>query len=155
MTSLPPQPKPDLDTDGFWRSLADGRLAVCRCQSCGLWLHPPLERCRRCGGPTAFEPASGRGSVYSYIVVHHPAVPGFTEQLPYVVGLVELDEQPGLRLPVRLVGVHPDQASVGSRVEAEIVDHPGGTYRVAVFRPVPDGRPRLDAGVASADRPSR
>ena len=48
--SIPPQPVPDADTAPFWAATAAGRLAMCRCQSCGLWLQPPLERCRACAG---------------------------------------------------------------------------------------------------------
>lgn len=131
----PPQPEPDLDSEGFWRATAEGRLALCRCRSCGLWLQPPLERCRRCAGETAFEAVAGRGRLHSFIVVRHPAVPGYLEQLPYVVGLVELEEQDGLRLPARVVGFEPDEVRVGQPVEAEIVPLAGGDHRVAVFRP--------------------
>jgi len=42
----PPQPSPDVDTAPFWAATAAGQLAICRCQDCGLWLQPPLERCR-------------------------------------------------------------------------------------------------------------
>lgn len=132
--TMPPQPSPDVDTDGFWAATAEGRLALCRCRSCRTWLQPPLERCRRCGGDTAFEDVSGRGAIHSFIVVRHPAVPGFLDELPYVVGLVELVEQPGLRLPARIIGVEPDAVMIGMAVEAELVALPGGDRRVPVFR---------------------
>lgn len=131
----PPQPAPDADSEGFWQATAEGRLALCRCRSCRLWLQPPLERCRRCAGETTFEPVTGRGRLHSFIVVRHPSVPGYLDQLPYVVGLVELEEQDGLRLPGRVVGVEPDEVGVGQSVEAELVPLPGGDRRVAVFRP--------------------
>jgi uncharacterized OB-fold protein len=102
-------------------------------------LQPPLERCRRCGGETAFEDVSGRGTVHSYIVVHHPSVPGYLHDLPYLVALVELVEQAGLRLPGRLDGVQPDEARIGMLVEADIVPLPGGDHSVAVFRPAAPG----------------
>lgn len=134
--ALPPQPLPDPDTRGFWQATAAGRLALCRCRECGLWLQPPLERCRRCAGPTRFEPVSGEGRVFSFIVTRHPCCPGYLDRLPYVVALVELDEQPGLRLAARLVGVRPEDARVGQRVRAGLEDLPGGDFRVPVFRPV-------------------
>ncbi|MEV4102683.1 OB-fold domain-containing protein [Nonomuraea sp. NPDC049649] len=126
---------PDPDTRAFWEATADGRLAVCRCQSCGKWMHPPLERCRECGGTTAFEYVTGSGVVYSFIVQRQPLVAGYVDQTPYVVALVELDEQPGLRLPTRIVGVDPPDVTCGMRVEAEFVDLPGGDFKVPVFRP--------------------
>lgn len=132
--TLPPQPVPDADTRGFWEAMAMGRLALCRCQVCGLWHQPPLERCRRCAGETAFEEVSGQGRLHSFIVVRHPAVPGFLDELPYVVGLVELAEQRGLRLPGGVVGAAPDELEIGQGVVVEIVDLPGGDCKVPVFR---------------------
>jgi uncharacterized protein len=128
----PPQPQTDSETDGFWRAAARGEFALCHCQSCGLWLHPPLELCRRCGGPTAFDTVSGGGAIYSYIVIRHPTVPGY--EVPYPIVLVELDDQPGLRFVSRLVGAELDSVKIGQRVIAAIEDLPGGTYRIPVFR---------------------
>jgi uncharacterized OB-fold protein len=132
---VPPQPVPDVDTEGFWAATADGRLALCRCAACGLWLQPPMERCRRCAAPTAYEDVAGTGTVYSFIVQRQPSVVGYLDALPYVVALVELDEQRGLRLPSRLVGVEAEAVHVGMRVRAELVDLPGGDYKIPVFHP--------------------
>jgi uncharacterized protein len=135
MLGVPPQPAPDADTQGFWDATANGELAICRCRSCRLWLQPPLERCRACAGETAFERVSGAGEVYTFIVVRQPSVPGYLDDLPYVVAVVELDEQTGLRLPGRLEGVEPGEVRVGMRVRAELVPLAGGDFTVPVFRP--------------------
>jgi hypothetical protein len=79
-----------------------------------------------------FEPVSGRGELYSYIVVRYPAFPA--HDLPYVVGLVELEEQEGLRLPARLA-VAPGQAKIGMRLIVEAEVPAGATYPVPVLRP--------------------
>jgi len=133
--SVPPQPRPDADSAAFWAATAAGRLAMCRCQECRLWLQPPLERCRRCAGATAFEPIAGTGSIYSFIVQRQAAVPGYLDQIPYVVGVVQLDEQPRLRLPGRIVGIAPEEVVCDLRVRAELVPLPGGAFTVPVFRP--------------------
>jgi uncharacterized OB-fold protein len=87
----------------FWTSGADGQLRFLRCRSCGYWLHPPSPWCPECGrSELAPEPVSGRGVVHSATVNHQPWDGDAT---PYVVALVELDEQPGLRLTTNLVGV--------------------------------------------------
>lgn len=130
-----PQPQPDPDSAGFWAATAEGLLKLRRCKACRLWHHPPLERCRRCGEATAWEPVSGNATLYSFIVVHRSAIAGFDDLLPYVIGLVELAEQPGLRLSSRLVDIKPEEAKVGMPLKAVIVDHPGGSYRVPVFAP--------------------
>lgn len=132
----PPQPVTDADTAGFWDATADGRLAICRCQSCGLWLQPPLEHCRICAGPTSFEAVHGTGTIYSFIVQRQLAVPGYLDVIPYIVALVELDEQPRLRLPGRVVDITPEAVTCGMRVRAGLVALPGGDFTVPVFRKV-------------------
>lgn len=132
--TLPPQPVPDADTAGFWRATGRGELCLCRCTKCRRWHQPPLERCPKCGEVSRFEAVSGRGRIKSFIVVRHPAVPGYLEDLPYVVAIVDLEEQAGLRLPGRLLDADPAEVKLGLSVRAEIVDLPGGDFRVAAFR---------------------
>jgi uncharacterized protein len=129
----PPIPLADPDSEGFWSALSDGRLEICRCVECRTWLQPPLERCRRCGAETAFEPASGRGTVFSYIVVRHPAIPGFVP--PYVVAMVEFDEQPGLRL-TGVLGMEPADVSIGLAVAAEIREIGTSGINAVFFEPI-------------------
>ncbi len=132
--STPVQPAPDPDSRGFWEATAAGELAICRCVGCRAWLQPPLERCRHCAAATRFERVSGRGTIFSFIVVRHPCSPGYLDDLPYLVGLIELEEQAGLRLPARLVGIAAEAVQIGQCVRAEIVDLPGGEFRIPVFR---------------------
>ena len=63
------------------------------------------------------ESASGRGTVYSFVVVHHPQVPGFDYPLP--IAVVELEE--GTRLVADLVGVDPADVHIGMPVGGEFV----------------------------------
>jgi uncharacterized OB-fold protein len=132
--SSPPQPDPDVDSQGFWDATAAGKLAICRCKACRVWLQPPLERCRLCGEETEFEQVSGEGTICSFTVVRHPAVPGYLEDLPYIVAMVELAEQEDLRLPSRLLDAKPGETRIGQRVRLEITDLRGGDYRVPTFR---------------------
>ena len=119
----------DPDSAGFWAAVDSGVLALCRCAECNSWLQPPLERCRHCGGVTTFERATGRGVVYSYIVVRHPGITPFAGDVPYVIVLVELDE--GVRLPGRLLDGPDSDVQIGRAVFAEIVDSPSGEPIVA------------------------
>ena len=134
-TLPPPQPSPDIDTAPFWAATAAGQLQLCRCRSCRRWQQPPLERCRRCSGPTAFEPVSGEGTIYTFIVQRQPAVVGYLDGAPYAVALDELDEQPGLRLPGRVIDIAPGDVCIGLRVRARIEHLPGGDFFVPVFAP--------------------
>jgi len=128
----PPLPSPDFDSEGFWAAAAERRLTVCRCQACGEWLQPPLERCRRCAGPTAFEDVAGTGEIYSFIVVRHPSVPAFVPRLPYAIAVVTLDE--GVRLPGMVVGIDTSEVAIGQRVTAEWESLPGSDDPALVWR---------------------
>lgn len=133
-TEFPPQPAPDVDSQGHWSSLASGALALQRCTQCAVWQFPPLECCRHCAGALVLAPVSGAGTIHSFIVEHHKVVPGFDALRPYAIALVALDEAPHARVPGRIVGAKPEDVRVGARVQAEIVPLAGGDHRVAVFR---------------------
>lgn len=108
---------PALDDENrfFWTSGADGVLRLARCDGCRYWIHPPAPYCSNCGGrEIAPEATSGRGTVWSWTVNHH-SWDGGTE--PYAIVLVELDDQPGVRLTSNLVGCEPDAAHIGMRVQ--------------------------------------
>lgn len=127
----PPQPDPSIDSLPWWESVKAGVLAVQRCTSCRKWQFPSLETCRHCGGTVALEPVSGRGTIYTYILNNRPAVPGLDPE-PYPIALVALEEDELVRIPGRIVGAA--QVTVGQAVQAEIVDLPGGDWKVPVFR---------------------
>jgi uncharacterized OB-fold protein len=122
----------DLDRP-FWTGGRDGRLMIQRCSACRRWQHPPTaDGCPECGGEMAFEAASGRGTVFTYTVNHqqfHPEVPP-----PYVIAIVELAEQPDLRLPTNLVDVDPDDLACGMPVQV-LFERSGDVY-VPLFQPV-------------------
>jgi uncharacterized protein len=118
----PPRPRPALTQDNaFWFEGARAhQLLIQRCTSCGTLRHPPLPACAVCGslGWDTVE-SSGRGTVYSYVVVHDPQVAAFEYPLP--IGLVELEE--GTRVVANLGGVGPGDITIGMPVRAEFVDH--------------------------------
>lgn len=116
------RPRPALEplTEHFWRACRQGRLEFLRCSACGHYVHPPKPVCPRClGRSLGWEAVSGRGQVYSFTVNHKPWYPG--QEVPYVIALVELEEQPGLRLTTNLVGCKPEDVTIGMGVEAEFL----------------------------------
>ncbi|AIG78140.1 Hypothetical protein AJAP_26465 [Amycolatopsis japonica] len=105
------------DTEFFWTGLREGELRI---QRWGETLrHPP--------GPMPpdgdfdakpdYVFACGRGTVYSYVVHHHPKVPG--KDLPFVVALVELEE--GVRVMGELLDTDPETVRIGLPVEVAFV----------------------------------
>jgi len=112
----PPLPELDFDNRAFWTGGASGQLLITRCRSCGTWLHPPRPVCRVCGSTDVVpEAVSGRGTVVTYTVNHQPWLPDM--DVPYVLAIVELDEQPGLRLTTRLTGIDRSDVAIDMRVQ--------------------------------------
>jgi uncharacterized protein len=114
------QPLPALnnDTRDFWTGGSNNRLMINRCRQCRRWSHPPVPVCRWCRsldiGP---EQSVGTGAVLTYTVNRHQWQP----QLPadYTIAVVELDDEPGLRLTTRLVGLAPEDVHPGLRVAVQ------------------------------------
>jgi uncharacterized protein len=106
------------DTRFFWAGTAAGELRIQRCGGCGALRHPPGPMCPACGAARPqYLVAAGTGEVYSYVVHHHPPVPGRT--LPIVIALVALPE--GVRMVGELLGVSPERAAVGLPVKVAFV----------------------------------
>ena len=117
-----PAPKPaavlrpviSRDTAFFWEGTRAGELRIQHCPSCDALRHPPGPMCPTCGADKPdYTVASGRGTVYSFVVHHAPKVPGKT--LPFVVALVTLEE--GVRMVAELVDVDPSTVEIGMPVE--------------------------------------
>jgi uncharacterized OB-fold protein/acyl dehydratase len=133
----PMRPLVTRDTAFFWEGTAVGELRIQRCPACGALRHPPGPMCPACGTPGdgGYLVAAGTGEVFSYVVHHHPPVPG--KKLPMVVALVQLPE--GVRMVGEMPGVRPDRVRIGLPVRvafARLDDHlvlpgwqclPGGT----------------------------
>ncbi|MCW2829993.1 MAG: hypothetical protein JWP31_685 [Aeromicrobium sp.] len=127
-----PVPLPDPDSLPYWEATKDGVLAIARCTDCQRWQQPPMEVCRFCAGTLSFDPVTGDGTVYSFILVRQMTVPG--HEVPYVVGLIELDESPEVRLTGIVRGPIED-VKIGMRVSAAMVDVPGTDYQSPEFVP--------------------
>ncbi|WP_338184027.1 bifunctional MaoC family dehydratase N-terminal/OB-fold nucleic acid binding domain-containing protein [Jatrophihabitans sp.] len=107
------RPMISLDTRFFWDGTQAGELRIQRCPACGTLRHPPGPMCPSCGHESPeYVVASGRGEIFSYVVHHHPAVPG--KKLPIVIALVELEE--GVRMLGELLDCDPAEVSIGSPV---------------------------------------
>ncbi|WP_246002459.1 bifunctional MaoC family dehydratase N-terminal/OB-fold nucleic acid binding domain-containing protein [Allorhizocola rhizosphaerae] len=103
------------DTAFFWEGTAAGQLRIQRCEACGRLRHPPGPMCPACGATSmGFVVSEGAGTVYSYVVHHHPPVPG--KRLPFVVALVELPE--GVRVLGEFLG---ESVEIGRPVRCTFV----------------------------------
>jgi uncharacterized OB-fold protein len=121
------------DSKDFWTGGFEGELRIYRCQDCRQWIHPPVGACWKCRSRNvAAEVASGRATVAAYSINQHPWFPAFPP--PYAVAMVELEEQPGVRLTTCLVDVDLDTVEVGMPVE--VVFDEQGDVALPLFRPV-------------------
>jgi hypothetical protein len=131
----------------FFEAARAHRLVIQRCTACGTYRFPARELCSRClARDAAWVPASGRGKVFSYGVVHQVYHPAFAADVPYAVVVVELEE--GVRLTTNLLDCPLEAVRIGLPVEVCFEDR---TPEVSLpqFRPaegpgggaVPRGRP--------------
>jgi uncharacterized OB-fold protein len=117
----------------FWTGGAAGQLLTLRCDGCDRWVHPPLPRCPACDGALHPEAVSGKGTVFTFTVNRHPYHPDVP--LPYVIALVELAEQEGLRFMTNVVHCEPEAVEIGMPVRVTFEDR--GEIFVPVFEPDP------------------
>ena len=109
---LRPRPVVNRDNQGFWDGVGAGELRFQRCAACAVPRFPWLPGCNACGSDEwTAEAAGGEGTVYSYVVVHHPLPAAFRADGPYAVALVELAE--GVRVVSNVVGLPPEQVRIG------------------------------------------
>jgi hypothetical protein len=143
------RPQVSPDTAFFWEGTAAGELRIQCCGNCGALRHPPGPMCPRCrspqggtardggagAGPPGYVVAAGTGEVYSYVVHHHPPVPGKT--LPLVIALAELPE--GVRILGEMPGVGPGEVRIGLPVRAGFVKI-DDDLTLPVWHPAEDGQ---------------
>jgi len=114
-------PTPTAESRPFWTGGERDELLIFRCHSCGHFFHPPAPACWRCRSTdVAPEPVSGRATVAAYTINQQPWIPGF--EPPYIVAVVELAEEPDVRLISNVVNVSSEQISIGMPVEVFFED---------------------------------
>ncbi len=124
-------PSMTADTRFFWDGVKEHKLLIQRCGNCATLRHPPRPMCPSCHSLDwdAVE-ASGRGTVYSFVMPRHPQFPFFDDD--YIVALIELDE--GTRLVSNVVDVAPEDVRIGMAVVVRFDAFDGGVV-LPVFTP--------------------
>jgi uncharacterized OB-fold protein len=131
-------PDPTPESSAFWTGGRDGHLLIHHCRACGRWFHPPAPVCFRCRsldvGP---QPASGRGRVAAFTINRQPWIPGYPP--PYAVAMIELADEPDVRLVSNVVDVPIENMHIGMAVE--VFFEQWEDVWLPLFRPV-TGSPR-------------
>lgn len=102
--------------DFFWKAGGRGELRFLRCRSCRTWMHPPAPICRTCmSRDLVDEPVSGKAEVLAY-TVNHQQWSADADPAPYVIAIVEIAEQKGLRLTTNIVNCDVGDVRIGMPV---------------------------------------
>jgi uncharacterized OB-fold protein len=126
-------PAPTASSEAFWTGGRSGELLIHRCAGCHRYFHPPAPACFRCRsvevGP---EPVSGRATVAAFTIVRHQWFDEFPT--PYVVAIVEIEEDPSVRLTTNIVGCDVEDVEIGMPVTVVFEDW--DDVSIPVFTPV-------------------
>ena len=116
-------PVPTVLSQRFWDGCRNHQLLIQRCTSCNNLFFYPSAACPKCAS-TSFDwtPVSGRGTIYSWIVVHKAFDAALKKLCPYVTAIVELDEQPQLLMPGLMTDVNPTEVTPEMAVEVWFQD---------------------------------
>jgi hypothetical protein len=128
-----PLPRPTEDTAPYWEAARNGELRMQQCTACRHIRFPPALVCPRClAAETEWVRLSGRGAIFSFIVVHRSQHPAFSGDTPYNVVIVELEEGP--RLHSTLVDCPNARIRIGMPVEV-VFDRIDDEVTLPRFRP--------------------
>lgn len=115
-------PRVTAQSEHFWKGGAEGELRFLRCRVCRTYVHPPAPRCPEClGADLGVEAVSGRATVLTYTLNHKEWVPA--PDHPYAIAIVEIEEQPGLRLMTNIVNCDPATVRIGMPVRVCFEQH--------------------------------
>ncbi len=148
-----PLPHPTETSRPFWDGLKEHRVRLQQCEDCGHWIFFPRAHCPACASRRlAWREVSGEGTLYTYTVARVPTLPEFTDEMPQLLAVVQLDEGPHLN--TTLVGVAPEAVRIGERVRPVFDERPGEATLLR-YTPVASDQPRVIGGsVAAAAEPA-
>ncbi len=116
-----PLPAVTPESRPFWEGCRRHVFLLQRCRGCHALQYYPRGICTACGATDlGWQPASGRGTVYTYTVTYRSEQPGFKERVPYVLAWVTLEE--GVQVLTLLVGCDPARVRIGLPVRVTFED---------------------------------
>lgn len=128
-----PVPKALPETQPYWDATARHELQIQRCTSCSTPFFYPRTTCPSCGSTEVeWFTASGNATLYSYVINHRPA-PGWQDEAPYAIAVVQLEEGP--RLMTSIVGIEPTPENLELDMALSVDFEERGDMTLPVFRP--------------------
>ena len=136
-----PIPVPDKLSKPFWDACNERRLIVQNCTACNRMQYPPENTCSECGSAEylGWREVSGRGSINGSVVFYDTRLRLWTAEQPYNVAIIQLEEDPDIKLFSNLPGVPVSEVPVGASVQVEFQEVAPGQliheWRVVSARP--------------------
>ena len=116
-----PLPTPDKDSQAYWDAARRHELVLQQCNECDRFRFYPRSICPFClSDQFVWRRSDGRGSIYSFTVIHRPPAPSFRSRVPYVLALIDLEE--GVRMMSNVVDCDPHAVEIGMAVEVMFED---------------------------------
>jgi hypothetical protein len=131
-------PVPEEVDQGFWDACNEERLVIQNCTACNRLQQPPEAACYQCGSKDHLEwkEMSGRGRIYTYAVMYDTPVPLLYDDQPFNVAVIELEDDPVIKLLSHLPGTPLDEVPIGATVQVEFETTQGTGQKVPEFRVV-------------------
>ncbi len=146
-----PLPQPTETSRPFWDALKQHRVRLQQCEDCARWVFYPRAHCPGCASRRlAWRDVSGAGTLYTYTVARVPTLPEFTDEMPQLLAVVQMDEGPHLNST--LVGVAPEALRIGQRLRPVFDDRPG-TVTLLRHAPLESDHPDVIAATAADAAP--
>lgn len=128
------EPTTTPETAPFWNAANEGVFLIQSCPDCGKKQYHYRALCSHCWSDRIEDfPSSGRGTVWTFSVVYRNNTPGYTEKVPYVVGLVELEG--GVKVVTNIVGADPESVTFGTPVEV-VFERSASGQNIPLFKVV-------------------
>jgi uncharacterized OB-fold protein len=116
-----PIPIADEASKPFFDAAREHRLLLQKCASCGSFMWPVKPRCTNCwSADITWVQASGKGTLYSFTLMHQVFQPGFSDEIPYNIAEVDLAE--GVRIVSNIVGCSNSELQIGMSLEVTFED---------------------------------
>ncbi|MEK3853915.1 Zn-ribbon domain-containing OB-fold protein [Cytobacillus sp. FSL H8-0458] len=114
-----PIPLKNQDNHPYWDGADRHELLIQKCETCNQYSHPPGPACAKCGSSELSWENLGRdikGKVYSFVISNRPFLPGFQDDLPLVIAIVELEKTPSVKLIGNILECKPEDVKIGMDV---------------------------------------
>lgn len=120
MSYQKPIPIKTQDNQRYWDAADRHELVLQQCEACQSYNHPPGPACAKCGSTELSWESQGSditGTLYSYVVSYRPFLPGFQDDLPTIIAVVELNDPQEVKIIGNVLECPPEELEIGMPVK--------------------------------------